>query len=266
MNSSSSHNSADRLGIFTGRRYNHSLGLENASRTTAFALIENKGVAAKAKGKTQLCKSVSQGTVCRYGKSCTYAHSQSEIVKQECAFGSRCKSRHSKTNPCRFDHTTDFTPAPASNPHLATEVRKQEEEKAVARAALKAEEDRISEARTVAKAALMIKVAAAKAAYKAANSFIITFNDEDYGDEEEEEEEIEEEIKETEKEKQDREYDASYSSMMEEFETSLVVIMQGSKRTMLEELAQEAKDAMIAQEAKEDEEIRRQARELAYAK
>ena len=115
------------LGFYNGHHYHHNLGIENAERTTAFASINDKSSANKIKSKTKLCRSVEQGIPCKYGSKCTYAHSASELVQQECAFGETCRTRFSKTNPCKFAHTKRFVPEPAKNPNLAEEVRLREE-------------------------------------------------------------------------------------------------------------------------------------------
>ena len=112
-----------RLGAYRGANYDASKGLDNACRTTAFAVIYDKAVATQAKTKTAMCRSILAGKPCRFGDRCSYAHSKDELKVQKCAFGVRCRTRHSKTNPCRFDHTEEVQPAPAPRPTLAQEVK-----------------------------------------------------------------------------------------------------------------------------------------------
>jgi hypothetical protein len=131
--------SQKKLGFYNGEKYHHSLGLENAVRTTAFAQIYSKSKASVTKSKTQMCRSISRGFVCKFGDKCSYAHSETELVKQECAFGDSCRTKNSKTRPCQYAHTKNFTPAPAAKPDLAKETKVKEDEMEV----LRKEEKRI---------------------------------------------------------------------------------------------------------------------------
>jgi CCCH-type zinc finger len=97
--------------------------LKTACRTTAFVAIYDKSKSKKEKSKTQMCRSVQNGIVCKYGSRCTYAHSKEELKVQKCAFGTTCKTKYSKTNPCRFDHSEEHTPAPAERYELAQEMK-----------------------------------------------------------------------------------------------------------------------------------------------
>ena len=146
-------NTTVRVGYYNGDRYDHQLGLDNASRTTAFAKIYAKSEAPKAKAKTQMCRSIVQGGGCRFGDRCTYAHAESELVKQECAFGDTCRTMNSKTNPCKFSHTKSFVPAPAKKVDLVDEVKAREErlaaEKAAAIAKAKQEAEEVKRSQLV---------------------------------------------------------------------------------------------------------------------
>lgn len=97
--------------------------LETACRTTAFVSIYNKSESKKEKTKTQMCRSIQSGIVCKFGSKCTYAHSKEELRVQKCAFGTTCKTRYSKTNPCQFDHNDEYTPAPAERYELVQEMK-----------------------------------------------------------------------------------------------------------------------------------------------
>lgn len=97
--------------------------LTNARRTTAFVSIYNKSEAAKSKEKTKMCKSIMAGFPCKFGDKCTFAHSADELKVQKCAFGSVCKIRYSKTNPCQYDHTDEIIPEPASRATLVEEMK-----------------------------------------------------------------------------------------------------------------------------------------------
>ena len=44
----------------------------------------------KALTKTQMCKSVKEGTSCTHGINCRFAHNKSELVKIDCRFGNSC--------------------------------------------------------------------------------------------------------------------------------------------------------------------------------
>jgi len=115
--------STSRLGYYQGNKYDEVKGVENARRTTAFANLYDKTSSLAAKTKTQMCRSVASGTPCRFGDRCSFAHSQSELKVRKCAFGTACRTRYSKTNPCRFDHSEDITPEAARNVTLAQEVK-----------------------------------------------------------------------------------------------------------------------------------------------
>jgi hypothetical protein len=105
--------------------------LENARRTTAFVAIYNKANSMQTKAKTQMCRSVQQGIPCKFGSRCSYAHNKEELKVQKCAFGTTCKTRYSKTNPCQFDHTEEHTPEPASRPTLAQEMKSRWEQEEI---------------------------------------------------------------------------------------------------------------------------------------
>lgn len=112
-----------RLGYYQGKKYDDTKGIENARRTTAFAKLYDKSVSVSAKTKTQMCRSVSAGIPCKFGDKCSFAHSKDELKKQKCAFGTACRTRYSKTNPCRFDHSEEITPEAARQASLAQEVK-----------------------------------------------------------------------------------------------------------------------------------------------
>lgn len=97
--------------------------LESARRTTAFVSIYNKPEAARAKVKTQMCRSIQNGIPCKFGSKCSFAHSKEELRVQKCAFGTTCKTKNSKTNPCRYDHSEEYTPEPAERFSLAQEMK-----------------------------------------------------------------------------------------------------------------------------------------------
>lgn len=105
--------------------------LENARRTTAFVAIYNKANSMQTKAKTQMCRSIQQGIPCKFGSRCSYAHNKEELKVQKCAFGTTCKTRYSKTNPCQFDHTEEHTPEPASRPTLAQEMKSRWEQEEI---------------------------------------------------------------------------------------------------------------------------------------
>ena len=79
----------------------------NASRTAALYNIYNSN---NNKTKTKLCKSVLMKEPCKYGSKCQFAHSESELSKPKCAFGSACKIRER----CPYDHSTSYMPEPMS--------------------------------------------------------------------------------------------------------------------------------------------------------
>lgn len=112
-----------RLGYYQGKKYDETKGVDNARRTTAFAKLYDKSVAVSAKTKTQMCRSVGSGFPCRFGDKCSFAHNKDELKKQKCAFGTACRTRYSKTNPCRFDHSEEITPEAARQASLAQEVK-----------------------------------------------------------------------------------------------------------------------------------------------
>jgi hypothetical protein len=120
----SSHSSfAFRLGYYQGKKYDETKGVENARRTTAFAKLYDKSESSAAKSKTQMCRSTILGTPCKFGNKCSFAHSKEELKTVKCAFGTACRTRCSKTNPCRFDHSEEVTPEAARQKTLAQEVK-----------------------------------------------------------------------------------------------------------------------------------------------
>lgn len=120
----SSYNSfGNRLGYYQGNRYDAIKGIDNARRTTAFAKLYDKSISSASKSKTQMCRSVTSGIPCRFGNKCSYAHSKDELKTRKCAFGTACRTRYSKTNPCRFDHSEEVTPEVAKQATLAQEVK-----------------------------------------------------------------------------------------------------------------------------------------------
>lgn len=119
-----SHNSFTfRLGYYQGTKYDETRGIENARRTTAFAKLYDKAESSASKSKTQMCRSISSGIPCRFGDKCSFAHSKEELKVRKCAFGTACRTRYSKTNPCRFDHSEEITPEVAKSAKLAQEVK-----------------------------------------------------------------------------------------------------------------------------------------------
>jgi len=49
--------------------------------------------------KTRMCQSVEKGIVCKFGKSCNFAHNVSELVIIQCKYGKSCNN-----NKCTFSH------------------------------------------------------------------------------------------------------------------------------------------------------------------
>jgi hypothetical protein len=169
------------MGYYAGEQYSHTLGIENACRTTAFAHIYDKTASSHAKAKTQLCRSVKEGRPCKFGDKCTYAHSKTELIKPKCSFGNTCRTKNSKTNPCQFDHSDSFTPPPASTPSLAYEVKVREEELAAKKAAEKLEMEAAKERERLYQ---VQAVQAAREGLKERESFYINFDESDSEDEE----------------------------------------------------------------------------------
>jgi hypothetical protein len=84
----------------------------NSRRTTVFTQLNNKRLVSGNKNKSKLCKSVLDGSVCRFGLHCAFAHSEAEIKRPTCLFGIACKTKHLPINygGCRFDHSNDIIP------------------------------------------------------------------------------------------------------------------------------------------------------------
>lgn len=115
--------SASRVGYYQGNEYNETRGIENLRRTTAFAKIYDKTTSTASKSKTQMCRSITSGISCRFGDRCSFAHNQAELKVRKCAFGTLCRTRYSKSNPCRFDHSEENTPEIAKSANFAQEVK-----------------------------------------------------------------------------------------------------------------------------------------------
>jgi hypothetical protein len=157
--------SSVRLGFYRGEHYDDTLGRMNASRTTAFAAIYDKAADAKNKIKSQMCRFIQRGRTCPFGDKCTYAHTKEELVLPKCAFGDTCRTKNSKTNPCKYAHPKPFVPVPAEKVDAADTLKAGFEKR---------------------KAAMD-----APAAAPTAESFIITFGDDDKENEDNEDNEEE---------------------------------------------------------------------------
>ncbi len=82
-------------------------GVFNSRRTTVFSQLSNKRLVSGNKNKSKMCKSIIDGTVCKFGNTCAFAHSESEIIRPTCLFGIACKT---KGTTCKFDHSKDIVP------------------------------------------------------------------------------------------------------------------------------------------------------------
>lgn len=64
---------------------------QETSRQDALEILGDEKAIRKLKKCTKMCLSVLNGTTCRHGDKCRFAHSEEELTIGECFFGSRCK-------------------------------------------------------------------------------------------------------------------------------------------------------------------------------
>jgi hypothetical protein len=63
----------------------------NQERTRAFNILSDKKNLDKKLTKTKMCNSIINGTECKHGINCRFAHSRDELCMSDCLFGDRCK-------------------------------------------------------------------------------------------------------------------------------------------------------------------------------